>query len=97
MPSPFQAIQATFRTEEIVNNSHCMMKEGEGRQITTVDAFHMVEKSNQNLKAKLIKAEFERKMLSLPWITLRSKPKANECFFEMLRINWSPLRNKSSP
>ena len=38
-----------------------MMKEKEGRQITTVDAFHMVEKSNQNLKAKLIKAKFERK------------------------------------
>ena len=38
-----------------------MMKEEEGRQITTVDTFHMVKKSKQNLKAKLIKAEFERK------------------------------------
>ena len=33
----------------------------EGRQITAVDAFHMAEKSIQELKSKLIKEERERK------------------------------------
>lgn len=33
------------------------MKEEEGRQIATVDVFHMAEKSNQELKSKLTKAK----------------------------------------
>ena len=33
----------------------------EGRQITAIDAFHMAEKSIQELKSKLIKEERERK------------------------------------
>ena len=37
------------------------MKEEEGRQIAAVDAFHMAEKSIQELKSKLIKEESERK------------------------------------
>ena len=37
------------------------MKEEEERRIAAVDAFHMVEKSNQKLKRKLIKEERERK------------------------------------
>ena len=41
---PFQAIQATFRAEEMVNYSHRKMKEGEGRRIAAMDAFHKAEK-----------------------------------------------------
>ena len=37
------------------------MKEEEERRITAMDAFHMAEKSNQELKRKLIKEERERK------------------------------------
>ena len=37
------------------------MKEEEERRIAAVDAFHMAEKSNQELKRKLIKEERERK------------------------------------
>ena len=37
------------------------MKEEEERWIAAVDAFHMAEKSNQELKRKLIKEERERK------------------------------------
>ena len=33
---PFQAIQAMFRAEEMVNSSHRMMKEEEGRRIMGV-------------------------------------------------------------
>ena len=34
-----------------------MMKEEEGRRIAAVDTFHVAEKSNQELKSKLTKAE----------------------------------------
>ena len=54
---PFLAIQATFRAEEIVNSSHRKMKEEEGKRIVAIDAFHMAEKSNQELKSKLTKVE----------------------------------------
>ena len=37
------------------------MKEEEGRRITVVDAFHVAEKSNKDLKAKLAEEEKERK------------------------------------
>ena len=58
---PFQAIQATFKAEEMVNYSHRKLKEEEGRQIAALNAFHMAEKSNQELKSKLIEEERERK------------------------------------
>ena len=58
---PFQAIQATFRTEEMVNYSHRKMKEEEGRRIAALDAFHVAEKCVQELKVKLTKEERERK------------------------------------
>ena len=57
---PFQAIQATFRAEEMVNYSHRRMKE-EGRRIAIVDAFQVAKKSNKDLKAKLAEEEKERK------------------------------------
>ena len=37
------------------------MKEEEGRWIAAVDAFHVAEKSIQELKSKLIEEERERK------------------------------------
>ena len=37
------------------------MKEEEGRRIATVEAFHVAEKSNQELKSKLIVAERDKK------------------------------------
>jgi len=45
----------------MVNYSHRKMKEEEGRRITTMDAFHMAEKNNQELKSKLLEEEKERK------------------------------------
>ena len=45
----------------MVNYSHRKMKEEEERRIAAMDAFHMAEKSNQELKRKLIKEERERK------------------------------------
>ena len=45
----------------MVNSSHRRMKEEEGRRIAVVDAFHVAEKSNKDLKAKLAEEENERK------------------------------------
>ena len=45
----------------MVNSSHRMMKEEEGRWITVVEAFHVAGKSNQELKSKLIKVEKGKK------------------------------------
>ncbi|XP_030931098.1 uncharacterized protein LOC115956982 [Quercus lobata] len=55
------AIQATFRAKETVNYSHRKMKEEEGRRIAAMDAFHVAEKINQELKRKLLEEERERK------------------------------------
>ena len=44
-----------------MNYSHRKMKEEEGKRIATMDAFHMDEKSVQDLKAKLTEEERERK------------------------------------
>ena len=45
----------------MVISSYQRMKEEEGRRIVAVDAFHVAEKSNKDLKAKLAKEERERK------------------------------------
>ena len=45
----------------MVNHSHRKMKEEEGRRIAIVDAFHVAEKGNKDLKNKLQEAEKEKK------------------------------------
>ena len=47
-----------------MNYSHRKMKEEERRRIAAVDAFHMVEKSIQELKSKLIEEKRERKSVA---------------------------------
>ena len=41
----------------MVSSSYQTMKKEEGSQITVVDAFHVAEKSNQDLKSKLTEVE----------------------------------------
>ena len=41
---PWQAIQAVYRVEEMVNSSHWQMKEEEGRFIAVVDAFNVTDR-----------------------------------------------------
>ena len=69
-----------------------------------MDAFHVADKSNQKLKAKLTEEERERerererekkKVLQLPWTALKNKQKAKEYCFAMLRTNWPPSRSRS--
>ena len=45
----------------MVNSSHQMIKDEEGRHIAAVDAFNVVEKKIQELKNKLAKAERDKK------------------------------------
>ena len=44
----------------LVDISHWRMKE-ERRRIAAVDAFHVAQKSNQELKSKLLKVEREKR------------------------------------
>ena len=60
-PFPWQTVQASFRAEEIANSCHRQMKEEEGRRNAAVDAFHVAEKSIQELKKKPQEEEKERK------------------------------------
>ena len=41
---PWQAIQAVYRVEEMVNSSYRQMKEEEGRCIAVVDAFNVTDR-----------------------------------------------------
>ena len=52
-----------YRAKEMVNYSHRQMKEEEGRRIKAVDAFHVAEKSNQELKNKLTEAERDKRSI----------------------------------
>ena len=74
-PLPFQAIQATYRAEEMVNYSHRKMKEEEGRRIVAVNAFHVAEKSNQKLKSKLLEEEKERKSATTALVNVERQVK----------------------
>ena len=58
---PLQAVQATFRAEELVNITHRKMKDDEGRQIAAVEAFNVAKKRVKELNAKLTKAERDKK------------------------------------
>lgn len=57
----WQAVQASFRVEEMTNSCHQQKKEEEGRHIATTEAFNVAEKSMQELKKKLQEKEKERK------------------------------------
>ena len=58
---PLQAIQATFKVEELVNITHRKMKDEESRRIVVVEAFNVVEKRVKELNTKLTEAEREKK------------------------------------
>ena len=48
----------------MAKSSHRKMKEEEWRRIAAVDVFHVAEKSNKDLKAKLAEEERERKFVA---------------------------------
>ena len=51
---PRQAVQASFWAEEMTNYCHQQMKEEEGRRNAVVEAFQVAEKSNWDLKKRLL-------------------------------------------
>ena len=56
-----QAVQNTFREEELVDASHRQMKDEEGRRVVAVEAFKVVEKRLKESNAKFIEAKMGRK------------------------------------
>ena len=51
---PRQAVQTSFWAEEVTNYCYQQMKEEEGRRNAVVEAFQVAEKSNQDLKKRLL-------------------------------------------
>ena len=56
-----KAVQAVHRAEEIVISSHKMMKEEKGRCTVAVKTFELAEKKSQDLIAKLVEANRDKK------------------------------------
>ena len=52
-----QAVQNTFRAEELVDASHRQMKDEEGRRVVAVEAFKVVEKRLKESDAMFIEAK----------------------------------------
>ena len=50
---PTQAVQAAYKTEELVDYSYWHYKSEEGRRIATVEAFNVAKKSLKDLKVQL--------------------------------------------
>ena len=59
----------------MVNYFHRKMKEEKGKRIAAVDAFHMAEKRNQELKSKLQEEEKERKSVTIALNTVEKQAK----------------------
>ncbi|XP_030936423.1 tropomyosin alpha-3 chain-like [Quercus lobata] len=55
------AVQAAHRAEEIVISSHKAMKEEEGRSVVTVKALELAKKKSQDLNAKLVEVDRDKK------------------------------------
>ena len=53
--------KAAHRAEEIVISAHKAMKEKEGRHLATMKAFELAEKKSQDLTAKLVEADPNKK------------------------------------
>ena len=56
-----KAIQVAHRAEEIVISSHRAIKEEEGKSIVAMKAFELAEKKSENLNAKLVEADQDKK------------------------------------
>ena len=56
-----KVVQSAYRAKEIVISSHKAMKENEGRYDATVKAFELAEKKSQDLTAKLVEADRDKK------------------------------------
>ena len=56
-----KAVQVAHRVEEIVISFHKAMKEEKGRCVATMKAFKIVEKKSQDLNAKLVETDRDKK------------------------------------
>ena len=54
-------VQVAHRVEEIVISFHKAMKEEVGRRVAAEKAFELVEKKSQDLNAKLVEANQDKK------------------------------------
>jgi len=57
----FQAVQATFRVEEITNSCYRQLDDERTRRVAAVESFNITDQSNKDLRNKLIEEERARK------------------------------------
>ena len=57
----FQAVQATFRVEEIINSCYRQLDDKKNRHVAAVESFNIADQSNKDLRNKLTKEEKARK------------------------------------
>ena len=57
----FQAVQVTFRVEEIITSCYRLLDDERARRIATVESFNIVDQSNKDLRNKSTEEERAKK------------------------------------
>ena len=57
----FQAVQATYRVEEITNSCYQQLDDERKKRVTAVQSFNIADQSNKDLRKKLTKEEKAKK------------------------------------
>ena len=71
-----KAIQVAHRAEEIVISSHRAMKKEEGKCIVAMKAFELAEKKSEDLNAKLVEADQDKKSVEAALDMVKRQPEA---------------------
>ena len=71
-----KAIQVAHRAEEIVISSHRAIKEKEGKCIVAMKAFELAEKKSEDLNAKLVEADQDKKSAETALDMAKRQPEA---------------------
>ena len=79
----------------MVNYSQRRMKEEEGRRIAAMDAFHIAEKSNQELKSKLQEEEKERKSITAALNTMEKQVEGQRVLLRNAEDQLAASRSRS--
>ena len=90
----FQAIQATFRVEEITNSCYRQLDDERTRRVAAVESFNIADQSNKDLRNKLIVEERARKSAESALEVPRSKPRIRGSSCVMPRNSWLLLKSK---
>ena len=89
-----QAIQATYRVEEITNSYYQQLDDERKRCVTDVQSFNIADQSNKDLRKKLAKEERARKSVDSALESAQSRPRSIDCSFVTPRSSWLLLKSR---